>query len=110
MKHKAKPTVHRCGCGICRQHPYSNTAREHRAINRVLATLHEKNRRRFVGLLALQWGWGGTIRLRTLTGLSRGTIQRGRTEVQRTERPSERRRVRERGAGRWAAEKNIRGY
>lgn len=76
----ATPTgrsTHVCTCANCREHPYSAVAEHHRAINRVLVMLDEKNRRRFVGLLALQWGRGGVQRLREITGLSRNTIVRG---------------------------------
>jgi hypothetical protein len=72
---------HVCVCAICRDHPYSVTVKEHRAINRVLVTLNEKSRRRFVGLLALQWGRGSIERLSEITGLSRPNIRRGRAEV-----------------------------
>ena len=70
--------------------------------------LHEKGRRRFVGLLALQWGRGGLAQLGQITGLSRPTIRRGRDEVQKAERVAERIRVRRAGAGRPLAEKNSR--
>lgn len=80
-------------------------AEHHRAINRVLATLDERNRRRFVGLLAAQWGRGGIQRLIEITGMSRNTICRGREDIQhpgraltgRTRRP---------GAGRTRVEKS----
>jgi len=97
---------HVCTCAICRDHPYSGTAKEHRAINRVLVTLNEKSRRRFVGLLALQWGRGSIERLREITGLSRPTIRRGRAEVQKVERASAAKRVRWPGAGRLRVEKS----
>jgi hypothetical protein len=84
-------------------------AEHHRAINRVLATLDERNRRRFVGLLALQWGWGGVQRLVEITGLSRNTIVRGRVELQRPQRAPKTVRVRQAGAGRKRVEKNNRG-
>jgi hypothetical protein len=84
-------------------------AEHHRAINRVLATLDERNRRRFVGLLALQWGWGGVQRLIEITGLSRNTIARGRLELQRPQRAPKTTRVRQAGAGRKRIEKNSRG-
>jgi hypothetical protein len=93
---------------MCRRHPYSAVAEHHRAINRVLVTLDEKNRRRFVGLLALQWGWGGVQRLIEITGLSRNTIVRGRTELQHPRRAPRIRRVRQAGAGRKRVEKNSR--
>ena len=84
-------------------------AEHHRAINRVLATLDERNRRRFVGLLALQWGWGGVQRLVEITGLSRNTIVRGRVELQRPQRAPKTVRVRQAGAGRKRVDKNNRG-
>jgi len=108
MELKKKQTDHQCTCAICRKHPRSRIAQEHRAINRVLTTLNEKSRRRFTGLLALQWGRGGVEHLSQITGLSRPTIRRGRAEVQRVERRTESARVRRAGAGRLAVEKNIR--
>lgn len=108
MASKKKRAVHRCQCATCRQGPRSTVAKEHRAINRVAAGLDEKNRRRFVGLLALQWPRGGVQRLCEITGLSRATIRRGRNEVGRVERRAERARVRRPGAGRRAVEKNTR--
>jgi hypothetical protein len=91
---------------MCKDTPKSVEAKEHRAINQVISLLHEKGRRQFVGLLALQWGRGSVERLSVITGLSRPTIRRGRDEVQRKEQPSERNRVRKRGAGRKLVEKN----
>ena len=102
-------TEYRCSCSTCRDHPSSPIAKEHAAINRVLATLNEKSRRRFVGLLALQWGRGSVERLSEITGLSRPTIRRGRTEVQQLEVGAEPSRVRRLGAGRSRVEKNNRG-
>lgn len=109
MRSEKKQSVHQCTCDICRAQPRSVAADEHRAINRVLGTLDEKNRRRFAGLLALQWGHGGITRASEVTGLSRPTLRRGRTEVQQSEPEPERGRVRKAGAGRHAVEKNIRG-
>ena len=105
MKRHHQPTIRQCVCQTCQQHPYSAVAKEHRAINRVLAGLNEKNRRRFVGLLAIQWGRNGVQRLREITRLSRTTIGRGRAEVQREDRATAGR-VRRGGAGRPAIEKN----
>jgi hypothetical protein len=73
-----------------------------------VASLDEKSRRRFAGLLAWQWGWGGVEHVSEVTGLSRPTIRRGREEIQRVERASERSRIRQAGAGRPATEKNSR--
>jgi hypothetical protein len=103
-----KSSEHKCTCTACRDHPYSAVAKEHSAINRVLATLNEKSRRRFVGLLALQWGRGSIERLCEITGLSRPTIRRGRAEVQKVEGTATQSRVRRAGAGRLRVEKNSR--
>jgi len=109
MKSKKKHSDHKCDCITCCHHPRSVVAKEHRAINWVLATLNEKSRRRFVGLLAWQWGRGSIERLSEITGLSRPTIRCGRDEVQRVERRAERDRVRKAGAGRPTVEKNTPG-
>jgi len=106
MKTTKKKSLHQCQCNACKNAPRSAEAKEHQAINRVISLLHEKGRRQFVGLLALQWGRGRLERLSVITGLSHPTIRRGREEVQRKERPSERNRVRKRGAGRKLVEKN----
>ena len=47
MESEKPPLEHSCLCATCREHPRSREAQEHRAINRVLATLNEKSRRRF---------------------------------------------------------------
>lgn len=107
MNQSRKLNVHQCGCQTCQQHRHSAVAREHQAINRVVAGLDEKNRWRFVGLLALQWGRNGIQRLMEITGISRNTICRGRAEVQRADRATAGR-MRRVGAGRPAVEKNSR--
>ena len=106
MRTTKKKPLHQCQCNTCKSTPRSAEAKEHQAINQVVSLLHEKGRRQFVGLLALQWGWGSLEQLSIVTGLSRPTIRRGREEVQRKERQSERNRVRKRGAGRKLVEKN----
>ena len=78
--------IHSCQCQACREHRYSRVAQEHRAINRVLAGLDEKSRRRFAGLLALRRGRGGVQRVHEITGLSRTTIGVGQAELRRTDR------------------------
>lgn len=75
-------------------------------MNRVVATLDERGRRLFVGLLAGQEGHGGVVKLAEITGLSRTTIRRGWLEIQNAA-PELRGRVRRPGAGRKHAEKNI---
>jgi len=101
-----KKRLHQCQCASCKQALRNGEAKEHQAINQVVSLLHEKGRRQFAGLLALQWGRGSVERLSKITGLSRPTIRRGRDEVQRKERQAERERVRKRGAGRKLVEKN----
>ena len=109
MKRRNKAVVHQCICQICQQHPYSAIAKEHKAINRLLADLDEKNRRRVAGLLALQWGRGGVKRLREITGLSRTTIGRGRIELKRVDRNTKGR-ARRAGGGRPVIEKKSRRF
>ena len=73
--------VHRCGCPACREHPRSNVAEAHRAINRLLAISNERVRRLLAGFLAEQTGRGGILRLSRITGLDRKTIAKGRREL-----------------------------
>jgi len=105
-----KKAIHRCACEGCRTHPYSAEAADHRAINRLLATFNEKYRRRFVGFLALEWGRGSIEKLASITGMSRNTIRRGRTEVKQVEGRPMRDKVRQPGGGRLAIEKNSRRW
>ena len=108
MTKRQRASVHKCNCAICQHHAYGAVAEEHRAINRVLATLDERNRRRFVGLLALQGSQVSLQRLIEITGLSRNTICRGREEIQHPQRAPRRGRIRQAGGGRKRAEKNTR--
>ena len=96
--------IHSCQCQACREHRYSRVAQEHRAINRVLAGLDEKSRRRFAGLLALRRGRGGVQRVHEITGLSRTTIGVGQAELRRTDRVKG---IRRAGGGRPAVEKSV---
>lgn len=76
------------------------------AIQRLAASLDEKQRRRFVGLLAAVRGHGGVTQLAALTGLSRTTVIKGRREVLRGDDPYPDR-VRRPGGGRKPAPKEI---
>lgn len=109
MKKKNKRKIHRCICKSCVKHPYGKTAQQHQAINRVLLELNEKNRRRFVGVLANEQGRGGTSQLAEITGLSRTTIVRGRKEIEYSSKklPTG---VRRAGAGRVLVEKKNREF
>ena len=84
-------------CSDCLLHPRGTTARSHRDINRLLATLDERRRRLFVGFLAREQGRGAIRRLARVTGLSRNTIRRGLREWQRPTSPAN---VRRPGGGR----------
>ena len=70
--------IHRCNCLVCRQHPRGVVAREHRAINRLLAAADERMRRLLAGLLASKIGRGGIQQLARITGLHRNTIALGK--------------------------------
>jgi DNA-binding phage protein len=103
MTKKSKRKLHNCTCETCERHPHSKIAQEHKAINRVLLGLDERNRRRFIGMLASQRG--NVSELSQITGLSRNTIYRGQREVEHPRRnPISG--VRRPGGGRLAVEKN----
>jgi hypothetical protein len=104
---KRRRLVHACACPTCRQHPHGRLAREHRALNRLLAAVDERTRRLLVGLLARQHGRGGAALLARITGLHRNTIARGRRELRHPGASSGR--VRRPGAGRPRLEKKARG-
>jgi hypothetical protein len=70
-----------------------------------MASLDEQNRRRFAGLLALQWGPRHILLIAQITGLSRTTIYRGQRELEHP-KPVIHGRVRVPGAGRLPVEKN----
>ena len=110
-KSRRRP-MHRCTCIACHRHPYGTTAQQHRAINRVMATLDEKNRRRFAGLLAIQAGPQTRIitLLSQITGLRRNTIYRGQREIERPTSKRRSRRIRAPGGGRQRTEKNALGF
>lgn len=101
-KVRPRRSLHRCACSPCQQHPHSRSARAHRDINRFVATLNEKQRRLFLGLLARQQGRGAIRRLARITGVSRNTIRRGLRELGQRVAPD---RIRRRGGGRPAVEK-----
>lgn len=103
MAKKTKRKLHHCPCDTCQRHPHSKIAKEHKAINRVLLGLDERNRRRFIGVLASQQG--NVSQLAQITGLSRTTINRGQQEVEHPNRnPTSG--IRRGGGGRIAVEKN----
>jgi len=94
----------KCVCPICRRHPRSAEAVEHRKLNRVLCGLDEKHARRVLGLLAEKEGHGGIVRLSRVTGVSRTTIRLGKRELVGSD-PIPLSRVRRQGGGRKLLEK-----
>lgn len=100
-------STYQCRCPECSEHPTSETATLHGSINRVIAAFDEKSRRRFVGLLAMQNGYGGVRYFATVTGLSHTTILRGRREIQQADAELDGR-IRAPGGGRKSAEKKMR--
>jgi hypothetical protein len=98
--------VHACECPTCRQHPKGRVAREHRAVNRLIAASDERTRRLLAGLLARQHGKGGITLLAQITGLDRNTVARGRRELRQPFRASGR--IRRPGAGGQRVEKKVR--
>ena len=75
------PAIRRCSCPECHREPDGAVAREHRAINRIIACTDERSRRLVAGFLARLYGHGGITRLARITGLDRNTIARGRREL-----------------------------
>ena len=106
-KRKPRRLVHTCGCPRCRQYPSGRIAREHRALNRLLAASDERTRRLLVGFLARQHGKGGISLMARITGLDRNTIARGRRELRQPFRSSGR--IRRPGAGGQRVEKKVLG-
>ncbi len=109
MKQSKHRKVHRCSCAGCRTHPYSQIAAQHKAINRVLSGLDERNRRRFAGLLVLQFGPRHVLLVSQITGLSRTTIYRGTRELGHSlaQSPAP---IRQPGGGRLPVEKNYQAF
>ena len=73
--------LHHCCCPDCCREPDGTVAREHRAINRIIACSDERRRRLGAGFLARLYGHGGITLLARITGLDRNTIARGRREL-----------------------------
>lgn len=81
MPPKPSKTPYVCQCWRCLRSPNGPVAQLHTSINYMVSVLNEKERRQFVGLLALQLGYGGIQAMVEVTGLSRNTIARGRREI-----------------------------
>jgi DNA-binding phage protein len=101
-------TLHRCDCPTCREQPNGVIAREHQAINYLVASVDERNRRLVLGFLASRRGRGGITHLARITGLDRNTIARGQRELLQGD-PTTIGRVRRPGAGRKPVEAHVPG-
>src|SRR6266403_924643 len=81
-KEKPDRVIRSCTCSACQLRPQGPSAREHRALNRLVAATDERSRRLLVGFLSRQQGRGGIALLARITGLDRHTIARGQRELQ----------------------------
>lgn len=78
----AAPRVHQCGCPACAgpgEHP---AKRLHRHMNLLLSRMGEQQRRWYAALESEKLGHGGDRRMALVTGMSVGTIRRGRLELE----------------------------
>ena len=104
-RRKPRRRVHACECPTCRRYPKGRVAREHRALNRLIAASDERTRRLLAGFLARQHGKGGISLLARITGLDRDTVARGQRELRQPFRSSGR--IRRPGAGGQCVEKKV---
>jgi hypothetical protein len=102
MSPKPSKRPYVCQCRRCVRSPNGPVAQLHSSINDLVSILNEKERRQFVGLLALQLGHGGIQTMVEVTGLSRNTIARGRREIKAGDSGGL---IRAAGAGRLRVEK-----
>jgi hypothetical protein len=107
MPRNSSKSVHKCRCNECIEQPNGEIALLHTSINRLVASLDEKHRRQFAGLLASQFGHGGLQYLSKITGLDRDTISRGKREIEPAD-VALTQRIRAVGGGRHPAEKKSR--
>lgn len=96
---------HECQCEACRSgenHPDRET---HRAMNRLMEELDERQRRLYAATEAQRRGWGGCRQVREITGISQRSLKRGLDELAGRVAPPPAGRVRGAGGGRPATEK-----
>ncbi len=65
-----------------------------------LKTLNERDSRRFVGLWASEYGWGGILHVHNITKISINTIRRGISEITKNISLEKNQRIRMKGGGR----------
>jgi hypothetical protein len=102
MAAKQRLTLYKCGCETClsgMDHPEYEL---HRHTNLLLSQLDERQRRRFVAVLAEQFGLkrGGVYQLAKITGISEKTIRKGLHELSAGLEGETMGRIRRPGAGR----------
>jgi hypothetical protein len=95
-------SVYKCGCEKCLSGTVHPEYELHRHTNLLLSQLDEKQRRRFVAVLAEQVGLkhGGVLVLAKITGMSEKTIRRGLHELRAGLEGEAMGRIRRPGAGR----------
>lgn len=94
--------IHQCQCPRCKQGEPSSTKSLHAHINLFLSTLDERQRRLYAGLESQHLGHGGDRQVALITGMTVHTIAQGRSELAQSQPDA---RIRKRGAGRPAVEK-----
>lgn len=72
--------VHECRCESC-QSGDKRTQIHHHQLNLLMSRLDERQRRWLAAVEADRLGYGGTDKLRTITGLDVNTIRRGCHEI-----------------------------
>ncbi len=101
--------IHQCECAVCQSQSDEETIRHHQHINLLLSRLSEPQRRWYVATLAEGPDHPGERQLALITGMDEKTIRRGKAEMgeQLSAQPTDRQR--QKGGGRWTAEKKTRG-
>lgn len=95
---------HQCQCEACvsgEDHPERES---HRAMNRLMEELDERQRRLYAATEAQRRGWGGCRVVRQITGISQRSLKRGMDELAGRVAPPPAGRVRGVGGGRPAIE------
>ena len=107
MFDSSMPEIHACRCAVCQSGRDAETLARHERMNLFLSRLSEPQRRWYVGMLSLEPDSPTDSDLARITGLSRKTIRRGRSEIESGLALAPTARQRRPGGGRPAAEKKI---
>ena len=105
MTASSAPEIHACQCAVCQSGHDAETLAQHERMNLFLSRLTESQRRWYVGMLSLEPDGPSDSDLARITGLSRKTIRRGRSELETGLALAPVTRQRRSGGGRVAAEK-----